>query len=325
MLQRRFEILDCHVHFFTKSIRDAWEKQRATRGERMARAAARNHERHMQKANNLQWEYPEDADDAATRWLAELDRAGVHRAAFMAPFAENAELRRFLSHSNRLIGLSWLNPTLPDAPTVLERERAAGLVGVKLYPVTAGYRLNDRRAWPFYEAAERTGMFVMVHYGVTIGYNADLNFANPLDLHAVARDFPDVSFVVSHFGAGFMRECLMLAYQVENVLFDTSGSNNWLRTQPEKMSLKRVFERFIEGAGTERILYGSDSTNFPRGYRVNVLEEQLDILETLDITDADRASILGGNLKRLMARNEPSWEAAAASEEPSEDRHAAFG
>lgn len=326
MLDRRFEILDCHVHFFTKSIRDAWQKQRSAHGERMAKAAAENHERHMRNAGNLQWEYPEDADDAAQRWLADLDRAGVHRAAFMAPFAENEELRRFLSHSQRFIGLSWMNPTLTDAPSVLERERAAGLVGVKLYPVTAGYRLNDRRAYPFYEAAQRTGMFVMIHYGVTIGYNADLGFANPLDLHPVARDFPDVNFIVCHFGAGFMRECLMLAYQLENVSFDTSGSNNWLRTQPEKMTLRQVFERFLEGAGAERILYGSDSTNFPRGYRLNVLEEQLEILESLDISDADRANILGGNLKRLMAGNEPSWEAAAAYEEPApEDRHAAFG
>ena len=302
-MKHRFEILDCHIHFFTKTIMEASRQRREHANPHLAAAAQRNHERHMKKANNLQWDAPVDAHDAAQRWLHELDRAGITRGCFMAPTAENPELRAFLATNDRFIGLSWINATEPDAAATLERERDAGLVGVKLYPVSAGYRINDRRCYPLYEAAARTGMFVLIHLGVTVGYHADLAYANPLDLHPVARDFPDVNFVVAHFGAGFMRESLMLAYQQENVYFDTSGSNNWRRTQVEDVSLKQVFERFLHGAGAERILYGSDSTNFPRGYRVNVLEEQLDVLEELDITDEDRALILGGNLKRLMAEN----------------------
>jgi predicted TIM-barrel fold metal-dependent hydrolase len=81
-----------------------------------------------------------------------------------------------------------------------------------------------------------------------------------------------------------------------------------MRTQVEKLTLKHVFERFLEGAGPTRILYGSDSTNFPRGYRVNVLEEQLAILEELDLTDEERRLILGGNLQRLIAKNRSQLE-----------------
>lgn len=308
--QRPYPIDDCHIHFFTKTIAETWRRRRETDAPHLAQAAARNHERHMKKANNLQWEAPDDPLDAARRWLEHFDRAGVRRGCFMAPQAENPELREFLRQSDRFLGLSWIDPRHPDAAATLERERAAGLVGVKLYPVSAGYRVNDRACYPFYEAAARTGMFVLIHFGVTIGYNADLAYANPLDLHPVARDFPDVDFVVAHFGAGFMREALMLAYQQENVHFDTSGSNNWTRTQVEKISLQHVFERFLEGAGAERILYGSDSTNFPRGYRVNVLEEQLQVLDALDITDAQRALIVGGNLQRLIDRNRAPGDVA---------------
>ncbi|NDD28035.1 MAG: hypothetical protein EB084_07195 [Proteobacteria bacterium] len=303
MTARRFDIDDCHIHFFTREIMAAWQRRREQASPHLLQAEARNHARHMQKADNLQWEAPDGPVDAAGRWLEHFDRAGVRRGCFMAPEAENAELRAFLRQSDRFLGLSWINASHADAAATLEREREAGLVGVKLYPVSAGYRVNDRACYPFYESAARTGMFVMIHFGITIGYNADLACANPLDLHPVARDFPDVRFVVCHFGAGFMREALMLAYQQENVLFDTSGSNSWMRTQVERLTLKDVFERFIELAGAERVLYGSDSTNFPRGYRSNVLEEQLSVLEALDITDAERALILGGNLRRLIAGN----------------------
>ena len=321
---RKFEINDCHIHFFTQAIMELRRSRMANLDGRLQRAAQRNHDKHMSKANNMQWEFPNGPEDAAQRWLEHFDRAGVSSGVFMAPFAESAELRTFLGLSDRFIGLSWLDATRPDAAEILERERAAGLVGVKLYPVADGYLLSDKRCIPFFEAAERLGMFVIIHYGVTIGYNTNLAYANPLDLHPVARDFPDVSFVVAHFGAGFMREALMLAYQQENVSFDTSGSNNWLRTQPEKMSLYQVFERFLEGAGPERILFGSDSTNFPRGYRLNVLEEQLEIIEDLPITDEERALILGGNLKRLIALNRPAGEAGAlpAPPDPSTQRAA---
>lgn len=311
MSLRRFEILDSHIHLFTKSIVEGWRKKRAMADPKQQEAAQRNHDRHMARAGNTRWEFPEDAADAARRWLEHFDRAGVSRGVFMAPYAECAELREFLTLSDRFIGLSWMNATQEGRGEALERERAAGLVGVKLYPVSDGYLVSDRRCYPLYEAAARTGMFVLIHYGVTVGYNANLVFANPLDLHVVARDFPEVNFVVAHFGAGFLREALMLAYQQENVHFDSSGSNNWLRTQPVKMTLKDVFERFIEGAGVDRILYGSDSTNFPRGYRLNVLEEQLEVLEALDISDADRALILGGNLKRLISANQPAAGASA--------------
>jgi uncharacterized protein len=322
---RKFPIHDCHIHFFTQAIMERRRSHLSQLDSRLQQAAQRNHDKHMSKANNLTWEFPDGAQDAANRWLEHFDRAGVSSGVFMAPFAECDELRQFMALSERFIGLSWLDATRPDAAAILERERAAGLVGVKLYPVADGYLLSDKRCYPLFEAAARTGMFVIIHYGVTIGYNSNLAYANPLDLHVVARDFPEVSFVVAHFGAGFMREALMLAYQQENVAFDTSGSNNWLRTQPEKMSLYQVFERFLEGAGPERILFGSDSTNFPRGYRLNVLEEQLEIIEDLPITDEQRALILGGNLQRLIAANKPAGtaEGVAAGESAAPSTQAA--
>src|SRR6202021_737674 len=34
----------------------------------------------------------------------------------------------------------------------------------------------------------------------------DMKFSNPVDLHAVALRFPQLRFVVPHFGAGYLRE-----------------------------------------------------------------------------------------------------------------------
>ena len=56
----------------------------------------------------------------------------------------------------------------------------------------------------------------------------------------------------------------------------------------------------LDAVGPERVLYGSDSTVFPRGYRSNVLQEQMEILSRLDLTDEARAAIMGGNARRVL-------------------------
>jgi len=65
------------------------------------------------------------------------------------------------------------------------------------------------------------------------------------------------------------------------------------------MSLKRVFERALAVLGPERILYGSDSSFFPRGFLRDHLEGQLKILAEIGVSSAQAAGIFGGNLRRL--------------------------
>ena len=81
---------------------------------------------------------------------------------------------------------------------------AAGFRGVKLYPVNRCYRLSDPACRPFFEKANELGANMIIHYGVTVDPTGDLHYADPLDLSPVARDFPDLQFVIAHFGAGWL-------------------------------------------------------------------------------------------------------------------------
>ena len=88
----------------------------------------------------------------------------------------------------------------------------------------------------------------------------DMRFSNPLDLHGVALQFPQVNFVVPHFGAGYFRETLMLGDLCLNVHVDTSSSNSWVRYAAGVRDLEEVFTRALEVFGPRRILFGSDSS-----------------------------------------------------------------
>lgn len=69
----------------------------------------------------------------------------------------------------------------------------------------------------------------------------DMRFSNPIDLHAVALAFPELPFIIPHFGADYFRESLMLCDLCPNVYLDTSSTNGWMRFQPEGVDLKQVF------------------------------------------------------------------------------------
>jgi uncharacterized protein len=128
----------------------------------------------------------------------------------------------------------------------------------------------------------------------------DLRFSNPIDLHAVALEFPGVNFVVPHFGAGYFREVLMLADLCPNVHLDTSSSNSWTKYHAESLDLAAVFRRALNVVGPQRVLFGTDSSFFPRGWQAKIFQSQVEILQQLGTTTADARQILGGNLMRLL-------------------------
>jgi uncharacterized protein len=168
--------------------------------------------------------------------------------------------------------------------------------------------MADARLEPLLERAASLRQAVFVHCGVlTVGVRRklglpspfDMRFSNPLDLHAVALRYPRTPFVIPHFGAGYFREALMLADLCPNVFLDTSSSNSWMRY--EALDLKTVFRRALAVAGPDRLLFGTDSSFFPRGWNRAVFDEQTAVLADLGVSAADAGRILGGNLWKIAS------------------------
>jgi predicted TIM-barrel fold metal-dependent hydrolase len=170
------------------------------------------------------------------------------------------------------------------------------------------YSIQDDGAAKVIEAvASVPGRAIFVHCGVlTVGIRRklglpspfDMRFSNPIDLHAVALRYPAVKFIVPHFGAGYLREALMLADLCPNVYLDTSSSNSWMRY--EGLDLKTVFRRVLDVAGPRRLLFGTDSSFFPRGWNYEVYEAQTRALLDLGISSGDARQILQDNLIGLV-------------------------
>jgi len=213
---------------------------------------------------------------------------------------------------DRFFGWFFLNPLAPGAAARCEAAFASGLRAVCLFPVMHCYSVADPRVEEILAVAEQHGAMVFVHCGIlSVGIRArlglpspfDMRHANPLDLHPVALRHPKLNFVLPHFGAGFFRESLMLASLCPNVHLDTSSSNSWIHFLVPSPSLVQVFDGALAVAGPRRLLFGTDSSFFPRGWVRPVFEHQSSILHSLGVSADDAGLIFGGNLRRLMARD----------------------
>jgi predicted TIM-barrel fold metal-dependent hydrolase len=259
----------------------------------------------------LGWDPPGDDDALADRWVQELDRHAVKRAAIIAsvPGDEGSVATAVARHPSRFVGFFMINPTAPDAEA--RAARAFGELHLRtacLFPAMHHYRLDDERVEAIVAKAEAARGAVFVHCGVlSVGVRKklglpsrfDLRLGDPLGVAVLALRHPSVPFIIPHFGAGLFREALMAADSAPNVHLDTSSSNAWLRYHPG-LALVDVFRQALAVAGPSRLLFGTDSSVFPRGWQRGVYEAQTAVIDTLELGEPDRTALLGGNFDRLF-------------------------
>ena len=298
------QVHDVHCHFFSRGFFEA--------------LAGSDPQRRFDDdpaggiCGTLGWEAPGDDAALAARWLAELDRQQVSRAALIASVpGDEASVSAAVAHApDRFVGFFMLDPLAEDAAARVARALGPlGLRGVCLFPAMQRYPLHDPRVRAVIEqVAAVPGAALFVHCGVlTVGIRRrlglpsrfDIRFGNPLDLHAIALAHPGLPIIVPHFGAGMFREALMLADLCPNVYLDTSSSNGWIRYHAG-LTLTGVFRQALLVTGASRLLFGTDSSFFPRGWNREVWDAQFRAMRELSVPEPDVRAIAGGNFDRLF-------------------------
>ena len=267
-------------------------------------------------AASIGWDDPVSPAALADRWVEALDRHGVSRAALMASLPGDARsvAQALGRHPDRFVGYFMLDPTQEGAVAYATSALDAGLRTVCLFPAMHRYSLTDTRVAAVFDLVSARGgnpsglPAVFVHCGVlSVGVRKklglpspfEMRFGNPLDLHPLALKHPGVPIIIPHFGAGLLREALMLADLCPNVHLDTSSSNGWIRYTPG-LTLEAVFKTALEVVGPERLLFGTDSSFFPRGWNREVYERQKAALDAIGASAGVQAKIFGGNFERLF-------------------------
>jgi len=296
-------VSDAHIHFFSRRFFETLGAQAGRTAEQVASATG--------------WELPpEDPAELAQVWAAALDAQGIVRASLISsvPGDEASVAAAVAARPDRFYGYFMLNPMDEGALDRVQVAFRCGLQAVSLFPAMHRYTLHDAKVLAVLDEAARVvpgrsagGRAVFVHCGVlTVGARKklslpspfDMRCSNPIDLHAVALRYPGLAFVIPHFGAGYLREALMLADLCPNVYLDTSSGNSWMKY--EGLDLKTVYHRALDVVGARRLLFGTDSSFFPRGWNFEIFEAQSRALLDMGISGSDARLILGENLQRLF-------------------------
>ena len=291
------ELSDAHVHFFSPPFFQALADQSGVNDVGEA----------------LGWDIPESDEYLADRWVVELNHNGVDSAVLVASVPGDVESVAFAAgrHPDRFHSIVMVNPLLPGVDMRCSAALASGEVhGIFLFPAMHRYSMRDTRVHSLLSiVAGYSGAVAYVHCGMlSLGFRRklglpapyDMQFSNPVDLHAVALAFPALPIVIPHFGAGYFREALMLADMCPNILLDTSSSNRWMRCEPWAIDLAGVFRKALDVLGPKRLLFGTDSSWFPRGWVGGLFDAQVEALANIGIAAGDARDIFGGNLRALL-------------------------
>ena len=295
-------LCDAHCHFFTQRFFEALARERDGAG---------NSRSGDEVARDLGWEPPGPAEALADRWARELNEHRVARAALIAsvPGDEDSVALAVRRYPHRFVGYFVINPMADDA--LKRAERAFGELGLRcacLFPALHQYRLDDPRVHQLFEVAAAHNAAIFAHCGylsiearlrLGLPSRLDLRCGDPLALSVTAGRFPQVPVIIPHFGSGFFREALMAADAAPNIHLDTSSSNAWVKYVPG-LTLADVFRQALAIAGPDRLIFGTDSSYFPRGWRRVIHGAQRTVLDELGVEPETAAKIFGGNFARVF-------------------------
>lgn len=304
MMRQDFVTIDAHAHFPWPG---QWGRPAVPPKPEIA-AYARERNQRM----SLEWDFPASPSDHSTgdatweeiadRWVSELEKYGVARMIFMTG-GGNANLAQVVKrHPTRLSGMAHHPIWEENAAAEMERaHQELGLVGLKILGPRVPISFDDPKLTPLWEYLATHRLPVLCHFGPlgTAGgvvYHPNMN---PLVIANVCRAFPEIPWIIPHFGCGYMQELLQLCWAFPNIHVDTSGSNQWMQWLPYEMTVKLAFQKYYQTIGPSRIIFGTDSSWFPRGFSYRYLQDQVRDVRQLNWKQEDIALVFGGNAARL--------------------------
>ena len=296
-----FKIIDAHAHFLVKntdivSTREKYISQNGIKKWDILQEKNKYIQERWSKAYNFPQPDPiEDTiEETAEKWLLEIDKYNLEKIIFAtAGNVENSNenMRKVISIApDKFIGYAYLDVFKDNAADEFEKAIFEyGLRGLKILAPDVEERLDSKKLYPLWKVAEKYKVPVLIHFGILGGAGGISHHVNisPIILHEVARSFPEVPFIIPHFGCAHTKDLLQLAWVCPNIYVDTTGSNQWVNWMPFPLTVRDLFKKFYETIGSKRIIFGTDSAWFPRGFVDKYFEMQIKDCVELGMTEDD--------------------------------------
>jgi len=152
-------------------------------------------------------------------------------SAYLDAQIPNSQVAAYVrQHPDRLIGFAGVDPSSPrEAIEAMRHARSElGMQGVAVAPAAQDFHPTASQALKVYQVAAELKLPVLFHSGPHFDPRCKLEYANPLPLDEVAREFPSLKIIIAHLGYPWVDETLVLLAKHPGVFSDIS----WLLHQP---------------------------------------------------------------------------------------------
>ena len=206
-------------------------------------------------------------------------------------------------YAGKIMSFGGIHPDCGNYRQELSRIKELGLKGIKIHPVYQGTDVTDRKFLRILDRAAELGLIVVTHTGFDIGFPG-INRCSPQMIAEVLAAVGDFTLVAAHMGGWRQWDAAIKYLALTKVYVDTAFSFGKITPahdeNPDPMRLQMLsaedFRRFLTAFSAERILFGTDSPWSNQG-------RSADFIKSLpDVTDADKAKILGENAQKLLTR-----------------------
>lgn len=176
------------------------------------------------------------------------------KSRYLEAHIPNDQVSKHVSaHKDKLIGFAGVDPSEPKE-AIAELARAQddlNMPGAAVAPAAQDFHPSSSQAMLVYAEAARRGMPIIFHTGVFISSQTKLEYAQPVLLDEIAREFPDLRIIIAHMGYPWMHETIVLLGKHKNVYAETS----WLLHHPWQ-AYQALLEAYQYGV-MDKLLFGS--------------------------------------------------------------------
>lgn len=143
-----------------------------------------------------------------------------------------------------------------------EQRITGNTVGFKIYAGYYHYHVWDDIYHPIYELALKYDLPVVIHSGDTFSTKGLLKYAHPLEVDELAFKYPDVKFIIAHFGDPWIMDAAEVASKNKNVYVDISGLIVGNQSDCDRFKVEEFTSHIRRGLvyldNYKKVLFGTD-------------------------------------------------------------------
>lgn len=229
--------------------------------------------------------------------VADLDRLGVELGVITGRDAEttygspanNGSVLEFCKkYPNKFVGFWGIDPHKKMAAVyeIVKAVEEHGMKGIAIDPYLAHLPACEARFYPLYTKCAELGIPVFITMAPPPQVSGALmDYCDPRQVDQVARDFPELTLIMSHGGYPFVNEAIYACLRNANVYMDIS--------EYERAPMVDVYVQAMKTLITDKVLFAS-------AHPFIELADALDAYKHFDFTDEVRNKIMYENARKVL-------------------------